>query len=68
MILNRQKVMSTPITSIKGHKGARVADAYEQAWQKRLEQDRIVAQTRAALQQEIQRIGDNTILTKVHSR
>ena len=55
----------TPITSIQKLEGDEAAKAYESEWKDRLEEDKRVAAKRAALQQEIKTIGDDTISTKL---
>ena len=55
----------TPVSSIQEWEGWEAAKAYDKAWAKRLEEDRLVAEKKAELEQEIQNIGDDTIYTKV---
>jgi hypothetical protein len=52
-------------TSIKEFEGEEATRAYELEWEKRLEEDRKVAEKRAALQQAIDTIGDDEIKTKL---
>jgi hypothetical protein len=63
--LLQKGVSAAPITSIKENEGHDAAQAYEGAWKKRLEEDLLVAEKKAALQQQINTIGDDTISTKV---
>jgi hypothetical protein len=55
----------TPITSIKEFQDDESAQAYDLAWKQRLEQDRLVAERRAKLQEELNAIGDDNISTKM---
>ena len=52
-----------PITSIKESEGSEAAQAYDQAWSKRLEEDRKVAEKKAELQVHLDSIGDENIST-----
>jgi hypothetical protein len=54
-----------PITSIKESEGSEAAQAYDQAWSQRLEEDRKVAEKKAELQLHLDSIGDENISTKV---
>lgn len=65
LTLLREGKSNAPILSIKEFEGDKAAQGYEQEWGKRLEEDRKVAEKRAALQQEIDAIGDDTISTKL---
>ncbi|KAG7365165.1 C2 domain containing protein [Nitzschia inconspicua] len=56
---------SIPIKSVKEYEGAEAAEAYENAWKKRLEEDRMIAARKAELLQEINDIGDDNIHTQV---
>jgi hypothetical protein len=53
-----------PITSITEYEGSEAAQAYDQAWSKRLEEDRKVAEKKAELQLHLDSIGDENISTK----
>ena len=63
--LLRSGKSSTPVEMIKEYEGNDAAVAYENAWHKRLEQDRLIAERRARLEEEINNIGDDNISTKV---
>lgn len=54
----------TPVSSIKEYEGHEAALAYEKAWRDRLENDRVLAEKRLKLQQELNEIGDDNIQTK----
>ena len=56
---------SVPITSVKEYEGAEEAKKYEDAWKKRLEEDRMIAARKAEMMQEISDIGDVNIHTQV---
>jgi hypothetical protein len=56
---------STTVESIKEFEGHEAATAYENEWQKRLEQDRMLAERRTELESQINSIGDDNISTKV---
>jgi len=56
---------STPVSAIKEYEGEDAAQAYEKAWKARLEQDRLVAEHRWKLQEELNEIGDDNISTKI---
>lgn len=51
--------------SIEARQGWTEAQAYDDAWKKRLEADQKVAAKRAALEQEIIKVGDDAIQTKI---
>jgi hypothetical protein len=53
------------IQQIEARQGWTEAQAYDEAWKKRLEADEKVAAKRAALEQEIIKVGDDAIQTKV---
>jgi len=54
-----------PVSSVKEYEGAEAAKQLELARKKRLDEDRELAEKRAALLQEINDIGDDNIHTKV---
>jgi hypothetical protein len=56
---------SVPVKSVKVHEGAEAAEAYEEAWKKRLEEDRMIAARKAELLKEINDIGDANIHTQI---
>jgi hypothetical protein len=56
---------SIPIKSIKEFEGDEAAKEYDDAWMKRLEEDRKLAEKQAELLQEINAIGDDNIHTEV---
>jgi C2 domain len=58
---------SIPVKSVKEYEGAEAAKAYEAAWKKRLEADRMIAARKAELLQEITDMGDDNIHTQVSS-
>lgn len=54
-----------PVRSVQEFEGAEAAKEYEMEWKKRLEEDRKIAEKRAALLQEIDNIGNDNIHTKI---
>lgn len=54
----------TPVVAIKEFQGAKQAQAYENAWASRIQQDQAIAEHRWKLQQELTQIGDDNISTK----
>ena len=56
---------SIPIKAIREYEGAEASKAYELAWEKRVEEDKNIAEKKAELLQEINNIGDVNIHTEV---
>lgn len=58
----------TPVSAIKEYEGEAAAQAYEQSWKARLEQDRLIAEEQWKLQEQLNKIGDDNISTKLSNK